>query len=132
MPELNAPLVGMRFRPPALTIVQGLGMDQPLRLRREPENQHDENAIAVLMPEDWAQALPELFSEAQTEAESLGNTLLEDETHLGYIAAFVAKDWAPVFDEAEDVPMARLTFGANGSPQVTILIDAEGEADAQE
>lgn len=132
MPELSAPLVGMRFRPPALTILQGLGMDQKLILRREPENQYDPNAIAVDMPENWQEALPELAEEARTEAQSLGLEL-PSTPQLGYIRAVEAKDWAPILDQlsSEDIPFprSRLTFSSSGSPQVTIEVedsDAEG------
>lgn len=44
---MRAALVGMKFRPPALDIVERLPDNTPLLLVREPGNVHDRNAIAV-------------------------------------------------------------------------------------
>lgn len=123
--ETSAPLVGMRFRPPALTILQGLGMDQPLVLIREPSNAYDENAISVHLPDGWEEENPELFAEARAEVPELSTF----HTMLGYVARHVAELWAPVFDTAqlsgEPYPPARLTFTSTGGPQVTLLIETD-------
>jgi len=116
--QFMAPLVGMRFRPPALTIIQGLGQDQPLVLHREPENSFDENAVAVYMPPDWSEQLPDLFQEASAEAQSLGTPLNPTLTHLGYIARDYAKRWAPLLDQGQP-PEAKLIFSLAGSPVVS-------------
>lgn len=124
MPTLSAPLVGMRFRPPALTILQGLGMDQPLRLRREPENEYDENAIAVHLPEGWESVDPDLAKEAEAEATAAGGSLPAS-PQLGYIARSIATDWAPILDglSKEDWPEAKLTFGERGDPRVSLEVE---------
>lgn len=116
MSILSAPLVGMRFHPPAVEVLQELGMDEELVLLREPENPHDENAIKVLLPDGWQAMDPERFQQ--------GGDLF-----LGYIARDYAAEWAPVFDREGAVPEARLTFGSDGRPQVSIEIEEEDEED---
>lgn len=127
---ISAPLVGMRYRPAGTIIISGLGMDQELRLEREPGNPFDENAIKVLLPSDWNETLPELWAEALAEAESISATLSPDSTHIGYVAREFAKDWAPLMDQAgESFPPARLTFSSGGSPMVSFEVEGEEESD---
>lgn len=142
MKLLHAPLVGMRFRPPALTIVQGLGMDEPLTLQREPENKFDPNAVQIWTTQDWVDDSLELAGEAKAEASSLGlESIAEDIDHgnpvfLGFIAATFAKDWAPILDslasEGKPWPKAKLTFAASGGPQVSIEVEEEGVEEPEE
>lgn len=44
---MRAALVGMKYRPPALDIVERLENNTELLLVREPANTHDPNAVAV-------------------------------------------------------------------------------------
>lgn len=46
---LAAPIVGMRFHPPAEGVLQLLGAETPLLLVPEPENPYDEKAVKVLV-----------------------------------------------------------------------------------
>lgn len=134
MSSLSAPLVGMRWHPPALTIVQGLGMDEPLIIKREPENQFDENAIQVFLPEGWPKDNLELANTAAEEATAQGLEAIAEAISygapifLGYIRAVEAKDWARVMDEGGETSLeAKLTFSSTGSPQVTIEVEAGGD-----
>lgn len=40
-------IVGMKFRPPALEIIERIPSGHPLLLIREPANPHDPNAVGV-------------------------------------------------------------------------------------
>lgn len=42
-------IVGAHYRPPAKAILEALPLNTPLTLHAEPENEHDENAIQVLV-----------------------------------------------------------------------------------
>ena len=124
MPIVN--LVGAFFRPPAKFLLQVLPSGAPLELRPEPENPYDPQAIAV-----WgsAAAAPEGGLESiQENLEGCGHGLPEDEEelalwkaelrHLGYVAK---EQTASVFASAASAAApwhARLTFSAEGKPQV--------------
>lgn len=137
--EISAPLVGMRFRPPALTILQGLGMDQELVLLREPSNPYDENAIQVWLPKDWVDDKLELAGEARAEAQSAGNeevaqAIFKGEPFfLGFIARDVAAIWSPVLDKAAEAgqpfPPAKLSFSSSGAPLVVLEIEIEDDTE---
>lgn len=125
--EVSAPLVGMGFYPPALEVLQALGMDQPLLLQREPENPYDENAIKVLLKtaEFDGHEVMYILNEA-----GMGDKEL---FFLGFIARNVAETWAPIFDKAGEVPPAKLTFTSTGAPQVTLEIEVEvDDSDVEE
>jgi len=47
MTTMTYPIVGMKFRPPADTVVKTLRVKTPLTLMAEPMNPYDSNAIAV-------------------------------------------------------------------------------------
>lgn len=47
---MNAPLVGMFFRPPAQQVTASLPLGSPLWIEREPTNAYDPNACKVLLP----------------------------------------------------------------------------------
>jgi hypothetical protein len=49
MLRFEGSLVGMRFRPPALDIVNSLKIGDKLLAIREPGNPYDENAVAVYL-----------------------------------------------------------------------------------
>lgn len=52
MIEINAPLMGVQFRPAgAKAIVDQLTIGQRLELEPEPTNQYDANAVKVIEPE---------------------------------------------------------------------------------
>ncbi len=131
MPQVHAPLVGMRFHPPATEVLSGLGQDEVLELRREPDNEHDSNAIQVFLPSGWQENNKEHYG---TLIESKFLQPSDDdntEVFLGYIARDVAENWAPIFDLADEIPKAKLTFGTTGRPQVTIDLPDE-EASEEE
>jgi hypothetical protein len=122
--QIVAPLVGSRFYPPAVAILASLGMDEPLILRREPENPYDPNAIEVFLPSGWEEKYPELAAEIDAKGE----------VKLGHISRDVAAEWAPVFDEQGEAPPATLAFSASGAPRVALDIPAEdlSEEDLEE
>lgn len=52
MIEINAPLMGVQFRPAeAKAVVDSLTIGQRLELEAEPTNQYDANAVKVIEPE---------------------------------------------------------------------------------
>ena len=104
MTTLTAPLVGMRHHPGAPEALSDLGFGDSLILKREPENQYDENAIQVFTP---AGVL------------------------LGYIKREFAADWAGAFD-SDGIPSATLTFESSGWPQVSIDLEDEPNMTAEE
>ena len=113
------PVVGAHFRPPAKGILEALPSGCPLRLRPEPDNPFDPNAVMVCVAsasvpptahERLAQGLPLWGS-------SLEEFLAQPEWHLGYVPRTRACDLAPSL-AGHDAP-AMLTFGATGPPSVT-------------
>ena len=114
------PIVGSIFRPPAKAILQVLPLGAPLTLRRERDNIHDCNAIAVWVPtssipDDQAETLDLL---AQGFGFDIGQIMCESEWHLGYIPARMVSALAPQWDEFDmgEAP-ATLTFNAKGEPR---------------
>jgi len=78
--EMNLTVVGLNYRL-TITTMQELAKDTPLhcRLEREPDNEHDENAIKVLVTEKpWAKK--------------------HDPLHIGYLSRVVASEIAPRMD----------------------------------
>jgi len=85
--ELKIPLVGMHFRPPAKEVVQCLPVGTELILRAEPTNEHDPNAVRVLVdlrdfPESKYQLLQNMIGPVY-DAEQLCS---EGLFMLGYLA----------------------------------------------
>lgn len=101
MPTYHAQLVGVNFRPAeAKEAVKRLEVGNILALEREPENEHDSNAIKVLIP-------------------YFGENL----TFLGYIERGVASVIAPQLDEGYTF---RVTVNTRLSP-LSVLLTLEPE-----
>lgn len=137
---INAPLVGMHYRPPADKVVKMLGVKTTLTLQRQPDNPHDSNAVQVILQgfeqngphgKIWA----EMVEEALGDPEHLGR--LTNPLHLGYIDAKktgMAAVISEVMDRLEVSAMqAELQFDEAGKPMVVLdLDDAQVQGNAQE
>ena len=51
-----------------------------VRIEREPENDHDSNALKVVVAD---------------------KTMQQDEMHIGYLSRLVASEWSPVIDKGK-------------------------------
>jgi hypothetical protein len=128
---LSAPLVGMKFRPPAFDVTMLLPTGAKLLLQREPLNPYDPDAIKVFLPGFSAEGEQEKIFNImlqQLELDEFGNlswdrNSLTDPLPLGYIAnspktgGKYASELAPLLD-AETFYPAELGFYASGNPQV--------------
>ena len=113
------PIVGMRFRPPALAILQVLPIDCPLWLVPEPSNPYDSNALQVVVSSDSIPSArhADLAASAEGFGFDLADILAEGEWHLGYIA----KEFAAKVALPDRVPCF-LTFSAEGAPRALVEI----------
>jgi hypothetical protein len=122
-------LVGMRFRPPADVIVGNLAAGTDLVLMRQPDNPHDENAIAVLLAGFQGEDFTELRDEAEAAATAQGLVVeewLTDPIYLGFIsrneAALISKELDAAERDGRNVE-AKLSFNLEGRPKVIVLIE---------
>ena len=95
MPTHTCPIVGAHFRPPAKSILSALPNSCPLRLRPEPDNPFDSNALQVLISGQVIRDLPEAIkSDLHADAVGYGFDLdticAAEEWHLGYIPRGIA------------------------------------------
>ena len=122
------PIVGAKFRPPALGILATLPSDCALVLRREPSNGFDVNAIQVLVARS---ALERLDARVLNEAvlgygSSFGDLMLSAEHHLGYIPREDAARLAPLVDARGLVEWSgALGFSPTGAPRVEFTLEEE-------
>lgn len=127
--QFKAPLVGMRFRPPAADVVNMLAGGTALTLVREPDNPHDFNAIKVMLYGCCEGGVFEpLFKQllAETpEGSTNRENLMAEPMFLGYVKATEAVNIAPVMDrQLEQDPgstphlPAELAFDIEGRPCV--------------
>lgn len=98
MRQVMLEVAGTRFHQEALA---KLRLSDSVFLKRQPDNEHDSNAIAVVGP---------------------------DEAVLGYIPAVFAKEMAPLIDDGQEVPdleVARKStarFGGQTYLTLTVVI----------
>lgn len=123
----SAPIVGMKFRPPAIKILELLPSSAILRLEREQDNQYDPDAIKVLVRGEEINKtlnetqLDELFSGFGFS----GEEIRQNEWFLGYIAnsektgGKFASELQRHWDKIEEV---RLGFAIDGSPRVLVRL----------
>lgn len=98
-----AALVGVSFRPKETKeIVRELQMDDELRLEREPENQHDENAVKVVN---------------------------DNGDFLGYVEKDVAAEIADRLDNGDEYTCSVVGFLSELKPQLEITFEEEVEDD---
>jgi hypothetical protein len=137
MTIIIAPMVGMYFRlkedgVPAAAIISNLPSEVPLRLQAEPDNEHDPNAIKVIIDatnvphnEDIEVAVG---CQGMTPTELYGSA-----HHLAYIDSTktgCAARLAPVLDK---VISSVLVFSAEGKPGVRVTLrDEETEEKVQD
>lgn len=125
MTTLSFPLVGPKFRPPALALLSVLPAQHPLLLIPEPTSQFDPNAIQVILEtstlrREWDEELGSLLPGYGIELEAI---FAEEKWHLGYIARDFAINLAPLL-KGETYP-AQLGFNAEGKHRV--LLDSEAQ-----
>lgn len=94
-------VVGQRFRPPAPLIYESLGINTPLILVRQPENQYDPNAVQVFIEKAYIDE--ETLQEAQNilTVNNPGvdlDLLFPDPVMLGYINREAAAVMAGTMD----------------------------------
>lgn len=126
MLRFEGSLVGMRFRPPALDIVNSLKIGDKLLARREPDNPHDENAVQVLLDPANFNTVEDRNADifiGDLATECGWEQLPDFPIHLGYInreaAAVISGQLAEQgLDEVECVH--RLSFG--GKPVVELFL----------
>jgi len=116
-------IVGSHFRPPAKGLLTVLPSGAKLVARREPDNAYDANAIMVLV----ARAeLSKLDARVLNDAvlgygSSLGDLMLQEEWHLGYIPRIEALTLAPRMDsEGKSELPGTLTFSATGLARIQL------------
>lgn len=127
------PIVGGRYRPPADTVLGNLPGDTPLILVREPENQHDPNAIKVCLPVGWGDAMSEEHKTQLNDAVSLtGHEInYDEEFHLGYIPRDLAAAIAGQMDETGENVSGTLGFDPSGRGVFQTLDDDEIEEEIE-
>ena len=122
MPKLDAPIVGIHFRPPAKDVLAQLGSGTALLLQREPNNAYDENAVMVLLPGFGENGLHADLAAGLLATGNWPEEAFTNPLHIGYVDAAktgMAKMFAQVMDE-NDTPsvMAKLAFDPAGKPIV--------------
>lgn len=125
--ELTGNMVGMHFRPPAKAVLEQLPAGTELWIKREPENPHDANAVAVLLP---GFAKGEKFGDLHDGLKATGQwgeEMFTNPLHLGYVDS-AKTGMARIFSEAiaehpdsagNPYLIGKLTFALDGKPQVT-------------
>lgn len=90
--SITTQIVGAHFRPPAKALLACLPAGHQLWLRPEPTNEYDENAVQVLLRSDSLQMLvmepffrDELERQLASQGFDLGQVMVENEWHLGYL-----------------------------------------------
>jgi hypothetical protein len=135
--NLQAPLVGMRFRPPAEDVVKNLPSDTEVLLRRQEDNPHDPDAIQVLLSGfsegGQHQQLRKKLLEGRSEDEQ---DAFVDPLPLGYIAnsektggRFASEISKVMAADSMDTVPGKLVFGASGNPQVVVAWDTQMASD---
>lgn len=124
---VSAPLVGAHFRPPAKALLQALPAGAPLWLVPEPTNEHDANAVKVMVrieaiPQDQQALLEQL---AAPYGFLLDDILSREEWQLGYVKRDYAAMIAPKLS-GRPCP-ATLGFTLDGSPTIEAHIPTRQE-----
>lgn len=89
MTSLLLPIVGGKYRPPALSILRAISPGTPLELVPEPTNHVDPNAVKVTIRSDQVrdEDIPALEEELPGGGSSLEEFMDQEYWHLGYIPA---------------------------------------------
>lgn len=123
-------IVGMHFRPPAKGILAALPGGTRLRLRREPENPYDANAIAVEV--DPGDVEVKWYPRLRDECAAFGHDwdeLVErgEPIHLGYVPRERAEEIAPKMDEGSRESDAMVCFGEPAVLPAELAFDGTGK-----
>lgn len=119
----SAAIVGARFRPPAADVLNNLGSDTPLICVREPTNEHDANAIKVMIDIEHV-AIASFLEEGQEPSDVFAIDDF-DRYQLGYVPRDKAELLAPYLDKMDGKCDAKLSFTVEGRPQVEMMIEDE-------
>lgn len=119
MPQYRLKIVGDVFRPPAKAILAVIPAGTPLQLVAEPSNQHDENAVKVMIQSsDIPHTVSEAFEEVGAKyGYSFEELMQKSEWQLGYIPRTDAATLAGKFDPQTPVTGA-LASMLDGKPAV--------------
>jgi|HubBroStandDraft_1064217.scaffolds.fasta_scaffold57781_5 hypothetical protein len=122
------PIVGARFRPPSVGLLEVMPLGFPLLLAREPSNAYDANAVRVLIP--GLAEFDTLPVEAVVEkCAGFGKEVIAVRDampwHLGYIPREVAEEVARVMDAA-GVHEVRGTLTFNLCAQAWVVFSLRG------
>jgi len=93
---------------------------------REPDNEHDHNAIKVMIDIDLVNTKD--FIEPGQEPSDVFSIDEEGHYQLGYIPRDIAEILAPVLDKMGGSCVGVLGFTMEGRPQVSMEVDEEASA----
>lgn len=112
------PIVGARFHPPAEAIIKALPRGVTLAIVPEPENPHDENALAVWVPLEAISAnLKELEDDLPGYGLDLGTFVAQSSWQLGYLPKEVALRL-----KGKTLGNLTLGFDSKGKPTINLTI----------
>lgn len=115
------PIVGAKFRPPALALLETLGIGTPLVARREPQNEFDPNAIQVLVDTNDFEPSDVLAQRLEAFGKSIEEVFAQASWHLGYIPRNDALSLAPRMDSAGVATLhGTLQCNAQGQPRIKL------------
>lgn len=91
MITLKSPIVGSQFRPPAALLLRILPTNHPLYIELEPLNEHDPDAIRVMLSLSTLDLDNEQISNILTQTNLTAQSAIEDfansnALHIGYVA----------------------------------------------
>ena len=135
--QVSVPIVGMAFRPPALSVINQLAVGTELTLQRQFDNPYDENAIKVLLPgfgpgleheAIYKDALTDALPDDLPAGKNTWNVgSLTNPFFLGYVAAKSgeAAALAEIMDKKSLTEMsAHLGVSLEGKPAAIIEIES--------
>lgn len=132
MTDYKLPIMGARFRKPAPALLSIAAGGTAMILRPEPENEHDNNAVAIYLPSSsMSDRVLELgedtLSNAGLEASDIR---AKDLWHVGYIPKEIAS-WMQARLAGKDHP-AKLAFLVDGKPAVEFQLQLMAVANNSE
>lgn len=112
-------IVGAFYRPPAKVLLDFLAVGVAMRLIPDDQNEHDVNAMAVILPQAGLPVPSERLLEALTGHGIDGERYAEfEDVHVGYIPREVAAAFAAKGARREY--SCRFTVSATGKPMIRI------------
>lgn len=138
MTEYKLPIMGARFRKPAVVLLNNLPTGTEFELRPEPTNQFDSFAVAIWLKsknilEEHLARMSDDLSQMGFEVADIRET---GEFHLGYIPKEIAS-WmqGKIQGQLGGTCFAKLSFLADGKPAVEFALadrpsDSHGDLSA--